>query len=61
VCTEPWGSAGINATVVPDVTTSRLVAVDNSIEVIGLGNLRLALSFRVRKSHHLSEGHNHYG
>jgi hypothetical protein len=49
----PFGSTGINATVFPDVTTRRFVCGDSSIDVIALGNVRLVVSFRVRKSHHL--------
>lgn len=51
--TEPLGSAGINATVFPDVTTRRFVCGDNSIDVMGPGNVRFVVSVRVRRSHHL--------
>ena len=44
----------MNETVLPDVTTSLFVRAESSIEVIGLGKLRLVVSVRVRRSHHLS-------
>jgi hypothetical protein len=43
----------MKATVFPDVTTSRCVGRDSSMEVIGLGNVRVVVSFRERRSHHL--------
>ena len=47
------GKAGMNATVSPDVTTSRFVCTESSMEVMGFGNASEVVSFRVRKSHHL--------
>jgi hypothetical protein len=52
---EPLGSAGINATDFPDVTTRRCVCGDNSMDVIGPGNVRHFVRVRVRRSHHLSK------
>lgn len=49
----PFGMEGMNATVLPEVTTSRLVCGDNSMDVIGPLKLMLVVSVRVRKSHHL--------
>lgn len=47
------GKAGINATVSPDVTTSRLVCTESSMDVMGFGKASEVVSLRVRKSHHL--------
>lgn len=44
----------MNETVLPEVTTILLVRGENSIDAIGLGKLRFVVSFRVRRSHHLS-------
>lgn len=49
----PLGRAGMNETVFPEVTTSRFVCGESSIDVMGSGNLRLVLRFLVRRSHHL--------
>lgn len=47
------GKAGINATVSPEVTTSRFVCTESSMDVIGFGKASEVVSFRVRRSHHL--------
>ena len=52
----PFNRAGMNETVFPDVTTSLLVCGESSIDVIGPGKVRLVVSVRVRRSHHLSAG-----
>ena len=43
----------MNETVFPEVTTSRFVCGESSIEVIGLGKVKLVVNVRVRRSHHL--------
>ena len=49
----PLRRAGMNETVFPEVTTSRFVCGESSIEVIGLGKVKLVVNVRVRRSHHL--------
>lgn len=49
----PPGSAGMNATVLPEVTTSRLVCGESSMDVIGPGKVMLVDRLFVRRSHHL--------
>ena len=43
----------MNETVLPDVTTMRLVCGESSIDVIGPGNVKCVVNVRVRRSHHL--------
>jgi hypothetical protein len=43
----------MKATMFPDVTTSRCVCEESSIEVIGLSNVNFLVILRVRRSHHL--------
>ena len=43
----------MKATIFPDVTTSRCVCEESSIEVIGLSNVIFLVILRVRRSHHL--------
>ena len=47
------GCAGMKATMFPDVTTSRCVCKESSIEVIGLSNDIFLVTLHVRRSHHL--------
>jgi hypothetical protein len=46
----------MKATVLPDVTTNRFVNTESSIEVTGDPKLRLVITLRVRRSHHLKRG-----
>ena len=49
----PFGAAEIKATVLPEVTTSRLVCGESSIEVIAVGKGMLPTTACDLRSHHL--------